>query len=195
MMRRRCRCSCAWRNYLLTSRACTPSLDAGHRGHRRRSLLSGAEPTSIQLVTYSLRPVPWPALTKDSRADRRNRSRRSPTRQLSRRRPPRRRDDHAVAALIADLQQVRRRHRHSRRRRQDWADAGATCQARRTRTSAIVGVARFSEKGLREKLTGWGIECIAADLLDRAQIEASAEAAKRDLHGRTQIRLGRRTRI
>ena len=36
----------------------------------------------------------------------------------------------------------------------------------------IVGVARFSEPGLREKLTGWGIECIAADLLDRSQIEA-----------------------
>ena len=35
----------------------------------------------------------------------------------------------------------------------------------------VVGVARFSEKGLRESLTGHGIECIAADLLDRAQIE------------------------
>jgi nucleoside-diphosphate-sugar epimerase len=35
----------------------------------------------------------------------------------------------------------------------------------------VVGVARFSEKGLREQLTGWGIECIAADLLDRAQID------------------------
>ncbi len=36
----------------------------------------------------------------------------------------------------------------------------------------VVGVARFSEKGLREKLTAHGIECIAADLLDRAQIDA-----------------------
>jgi nucleoside-diphosphate-sugar epimerase len=36
----------------------------------------------------------------------------------------------------------------------------------------IVGIARFSEPGLREKLTGWGIECVEADLLDRAQIEA-----------------------
>jgi nucleoside-diphosphate-sugar epimerase len=36
----------------------------------------------------------------------------------------------------------------------------------------VIGVARFSEKGLREKLTAWGIECIACDLLDRAQIEA-----------------------
>src|SRR6201999_3750878 len=35
----------------------------------------------------------------------------------------------------------------------------------------IVGVARFSEAGLRDKLTGWGVECIEADLLDRASIE------------------------
>ncbi|MGZ3329466.1 MAG: epimerase, partial [Xanthobacteraceae bacterium] len=33
----------------------------------------------------------------------------------------------------------------------------------------VVGVARFSEKGLREKLTDCGIECIEADLLDRKQ--------------------------
>jgi nucleoside-diphosphate-sugar epimerase len=36
----------------------------------------------------------------------------------------------------------------------------------------VVGVARFSERGLREKLTAWGVECIEADLLDRKQIEA-----------------------
>jgi len=36
----------------------------------------------------------------------------------------------------------------------------------------VVGVARFSEKGLRESLTATGIECIAADLLDRTQVEA-----------------------
>jgi nucleoside-diphosphate-sugar epimerase len=36
----------------------------------------------------------------------------------------------------------------------------------------VVGVARFSEKGLRDSLTAHGIECIAADLLDRAAIEA-----------------------
>ena len=36
----------------------------------------------------------------------------------------------------------------------------------------IIGVARFSEKGLREELAATGIECIAADLLDRAQIDA-----------------------
>jgi len=36
----------------------------------------------------------------------------------------------------------------------------------------VVGVARFSEKGLREQLTAAGIECIAADLLDRTQLDA-----------------------
>jgi nucleoside-diphosphate-sugar epimerase len=36
----------------------------------------------------------------------------------------------------------------------------------------VVGVARFSEPGVREKLLSWGIECIEADLLDRAQVEA-----------------------
>jgi nucleoside-diphosphate-sugar epimerase len=36
----------------------------------------------------------------------------------------------------------------------------------------VLGVARFSDKGLREKLAGCGIECIAADLLDRKQVEA-----------------------
>jgi nucleoside-diphosphate-sugar epimerase len=35
----------------------------------------------------------------------------------------------------------------------------------------VVGVARFSEMGLRDKLTGWGVECIEADLLDRVQVE------------------------
>src|SRR5688572_24336674 len=36
----------------------------------------------------------------------------------------------------------------------------------------VVGVARFSEKGLREQLAAHGIECVAADLLDRKQIDA-----------------------
>ena len=36
----------------------------------------------------------------------------------------------------------------------------------------VIGVARFSEPGLRETLTAAGVECIAADLLDRRQIEA-----------------------
>src|ERR1700716_2328916 len=35
----------------------------------------------------------------------------------------------------------------------------------------IVGVARFSEPGSRQKLAGCGIECIEADLLDRKQID------------------------
>lgn len=35
----------------------------------------------------------------------------------------------------------------------------------------VVGVARFSEPGLRESLTAHGVECIAADLLDREQID------------------------
>ena len=36
----------------------------------------------------------------------------------------------------------------------------------------VFGVARFSEPGLREALAAHGIECIAADLLDRKQIDA-----------------------
>ena len=36
----------------------------------------------------------------------------------------------------------------------------------------VVGVARFSEAGLRESLTAHGIECVAADLLDRDQVNA-----------------------
>ncbi len=35
----------------------------------------------------------------------------------------------------------------------------------------VIGVARFSEAGLREKLQAWDIECIEADLLDRASLE------------------------
>ena len=35
----------------------------------------------------------------------------------------------------------------------------------------VIGVARFSEPGLREKLTGWGVECLACDLLDRSAVE------------------------
>jgi nucleoside-diphosphate-sugar epimerase len=36
----------------------------------------------------------------------------------------------------------------------------------------VVGVARFSERGVREALEAAGVECIAADLLERSQIEA-----------------------
>jgi len=35
----------------------------------------------------------------------------------------------------------------------------------------VVGVARFTEPGLRGKLEAWGVECIACDLLERGQIE------------------------
>jgi nucleoside-diphosphate-sugar epimerase len=41
----------------------------------------------------------------------------------------------------------------------------------------VVGVARFSEKGLREGLATAGIECITADLLDRKQIDALPKLA------------------
>lgn len=36
----------------------------------------------------------------------------------------------------------------------------------------IIGVARFSEPGLRQKLHGWDVETIACDLLDRDAVEA-----------------------
>jgi len=35
----------------------------------------------------------------------------------------------------------------------------------------VIGVARFSEKGLREKLESQGVDCIACDLLDRQALE------------------------
>lgn len=35
----------------------------------------------------------------------------------------------------------------------------------------VIGVARFSEAGLRARLESWGVECIACDLLDRAALE------------------------
>jgi nucleoside-diphosphate-sugar epimerase len=39
----------------------------------------------------------------------------------------------------------------------------------------VIGVARFSEEGLHRKLHGWDIECVEADLLDRASIEKLPE--------------------
>jgi nucleoside-diphosphate-sugar epimerase len=44
-------------------------------------------------------------------------------------------------------------------------------------TKRVVGVARFSEHGLRQELTTAGIECLAADLLDRKQIDALPKLA------------------
>ncbi len=40
----------------------------------------------------------------------------------------------------------------------------------------VIGVARFSERGLRAKLEGQGVECIACDLLDRAALESLPRA-------------------
>jgi nucleoside-diphosphate-sugar epimerase len=40
----------------------------------------------------------------------------------------------------------------------------------------IIGVARFSEPDLRERLEGWGIETITADLLDEKQVGALPRA-------------------
>jgi nucleoside-diphosphate-sugar epimerase len=40
----------------------------------------------------------------------------------------------------------------------------------------VIGVARFSEPGLRESLTVHGVECIAADLLDRGAVARLPEA-------------------
>lgn len=44
-------------------------------------------------------------------------------------------------------------------------------------TRRVIGVARFSEHGLRERLEAAGIECIAADLLDRNAVSALPDAA------------------
>ncbi|MFL6797068.1 MAG: NAD-dependent epimerase/dehydratase family protein [Xanthobacteraceae bacterium] len=41
----------------------------------------------------------------------------------------------------------------------------------------VIGVARFSEPGLRDEFTASGIECISADLLDRDQVEALPKLA------------------
>ena len=41
----------------------------------------------------------------------------------------------------------------------------------------VIGVARFSEEGVRKALTAAGVETIAADLLDRAALEKLPKAA------------------
>src|SRR5262252_7898215 len=48
---------------------------------------------------------------------------------------------------------------------------------RATPGKRVVGVARFSDKGVREKLAGWAIECTEADLLERKQIDALPKLA------------------
>src|SRR5262245_64702500 len=62
-----------------------------------------------------------------------------------------------------------------------WAWAARSGRRSRGSPSAprprIVGVARFSEPGLRDELTKAGIECITADLLDREQLDALPKLA------------------
>jgi nucleoside-diphosphate-sugar epimerase len=41
----------------------------------------------------------------------------------------------------------------------------------------VIGVARFSDKALPDKLAQWGVETLACDLLDRAQVAALPRAA------------------
>lgn len=41
----------------------------------------------------------------------------------------------------------------------------------------VIGVARFSEPGLREQLAGWGLETVRCDLLDPKAIEGLPDAA------------------
>jgi nucleoside-diphosphate-sugar epimerase len=40
----------------------------------------------------------------------------------------------------------------------------------------VIGVARFSEPGLRERLQGWGIDCVEADLLSRDALAGLPDA-------------------
>ncbi|PZW46522.1 nucleoside-diphosphate-sugar epimerase [Humitalea rosea] len=40
----------------------------------------------------------------------------------------------------------------------------------------VIAVARWSEPGLRERMQGWGIECLSADLTDRAALAALPDA-------------------
>ena len=54
----------------------------------------------------------------------------------------------------------------------------------------VIGVARFTEPGVKEWLEARGIETINCDLLDEAAHQCTAEIAKHRLHGRTQIRRG-----
>lgn len=44
------------------------------------------------------------------------------------------------------------------------------------RPNKVIGVSRFSEPGLQERLAGWGIETIACDLLEQDQLDRLPEA-------------------
>ena len=52
----------------------------------------------------------------------------------------------------------------------------------------VIGVARFSDPSVRDRLQARGVETIACDLLDRARRRGAAEGAQRRLHGRPQVR-------
>ncbi len=54
----------------------------------------------------------------------------------------------------------------------------------------VIGVARFSEQGLEERLRRGGIETIACDLLDREALAALPDGPERRLHGGPKIRHG-----
>ena len=45
-----------------------------------------------------------------------------------------------------------------------------------TPSRRVIGVARFSDAAVRERLDAWGVETIACDLLDRAAIAALPDA-------------------
>ena len=57
-------------------------------------------------------------------------------------------------------------------------------------TKRVIGVARFSEKGVREALVASGVEPVAADLLDRAALEKLPKAANVVFAGYVQIGSG-----
>ena len=41
----------------------------------------------------------------------------------------------------------------------------------------VIGIARFTEPGLRRRLESWGVDCVACDLTDRAQVARLPAAA------------------
>ena len=138
----------------------------------RRALACGFDigTASIQLVTYR---APHPRPLEDKTAD-------DPIPRaagsLPRRGAPRGGDDHALGGLDRRARKPSGRH-HRPRRRRKIGPSLAQLAKRAAPGKRIVGVARFSEKGLREKFAASGIECVEADLLDRKQVEALPKLA------------------
>ena len=72
------------------------------------------------------------------------------------------------------------------------------CLARLAKRAApqkrVVGVARFSDPAVRERLEAWGVETIACDLLDRAAVEGRGDNDQPvvDLSATTRIARGTR---